>query len=147
MKVMATKFLISAVIQRKHFHSSSAKLISHNFMESSVCLYEDLIAKWLFYRNRKCSVLKHGKSCLTVTSQFSFDGIWILSEFAAVDILILWLMSCLTFLCQIYPGSVELMQVIEDFIHIIGMGMMDFQNSYLMTGNVGKKQKFLLSNL
>ncbi|KAJ7409908.1 adhesion G protein-coupled receptor B3-like protein [Willisornis vidua] len=39
---------------------------------------------------------------------------------------------------QIYPGSVELMQVIEDFIHIVGMGMMDFQNSYLMTGNVGK---------
>ncbi|GAB0186058.1 mitochondrial enolase superfamily member 1 [Grus japonensis] len=36
----------------------------------------------------------------------------------------------------IYPGSVELMQVIEDFIHIVGMGMMDFQNSYLMTGNV-----------
>ncbi|XP_009069274.1 PREDICTED: brain-specific angiogenesis inhibitor 3-like, partial [Acanthisitta chloris] len=36
---------------------------------------------------------------------------------------------------QIYPGSVELMQVIEDFIHIVGMGMMDFQNSYLMTGN------------
>jgi len=34
---------------------------------------------------------------------------------------------------------VELMQVIEDFIHIVGMGMMDFQNSYLMTGNVGKK--------
>ncbi|KAL4837724.1 hypothetical protein H8958_009464 [Nasalis larvatus] len=37
---------------------------------------------------------------------------------------------------QIYPGSIELMQVIEDFIHIVGMGMMDFQNSYLMTGNV-----------
>ncbi|XP_069462301.1 adhesion G protein-coupled receptor B3 isoform X5 [Ambystoma mexicanum] len=37
---------------------------------------------------------------------------------------------------QIYPGSVELMQVIEDFIHIVGMGMMDFHNSYLTTGNV-----------
>ncbi|XP_063299041.1 adhesion G protein-coupled receptor B3 isoform X4 [Pelobates fuscus] len=37
---------------------------------------------------------------------------------------------------QIYPGSVELMQVIEDYIHIVGMGMMDFQNSYLTTGNV-----------
>ncbi|CAD7678006.1 unnamed protein product [Nyctereutes procyonoides] len=37
---------------------------------------------------------------------------------------------------QIYPGSIELMQVIEDFIHIVGIGMMDFQNSYLMTGNV-----------
>ncbi|XP_013921168.1 PREDICTED: brain-specific angiogenesis inhibitor 3-like [Thamnophis sirtalis] len=37
---------------------------------------------------------------------------------------------------QIYHGSIELMQVIEDFIHIVGMGMMDFQNSYLMTGNV-----------
>uniref|UniRef100_A0A803SN40 Adhesion G protein-coupled receptor B3 n=1 Tax=Anolis carolinensis TaxID=28377 RepID=A0A803SN40_ANOCA len=33
-------------------------------------------------------------------------------------------------------SSIELMQVIEDFIHIVGMGMMDFQNSYLMTGNV-----------
>jgi hypothetical protein len=32
--------------------------------------------------------------------------------------------------------------VIEDFIHIVGMGMMDFQNSYLMTGNVGKKWDF-----
>ncbi|XP_048210651.1 adhesion G protein-coupled receptor B3-like [Perognathus longimembris pacificus] len=37
---------------------------------------------------------------------------------------------------QIYPGSIELMQVIEDFIHVVGVGMMDFQNSYLMTGNV-----------
>eukprot|EP00062_Callorhinchus_milii_P018434 gi/632971913/ref/XP_007902402.1/ PREDICTED: brain-specific angiogenesis inhibitor 3-like [Callorhinchus milii] len=37
---------------------------------------------------------------------------------------------------QIYPGSVELMEVIEDFIHVVGMGMMDFHNSYLMTGNL-----------
>nr|XP_006003090.1 PREDICTED: adhesion G protein-coupled receptor B3 [Latimeria chalumnae] len=37
---------------------------------------------------------------------------------------------------QIYPGSVDLMQVIEDFIYIVGMGMMDFHNSYLMTGNL-----------
>ncbi|XP_072106603.1 adhesion G protein-coupled receptor B3 isoform X2 [Mobula birostris] len=37
---------------------------------------------------------------------------------------------------QVYPGSVELMQVIEDFIHVVGMGMMDFHNSYLMTGNL-----------
>ncbi|XP_069091827.1 adhesion G protein-coupled receptor B3 isoform X3 [Pleurodeles waltl] len=37
---------------------------------------------------------------------------------------------------QIHPGSVELMQVIEDFIHIVGQGMMDFHNSYLTTGNV-----------
>ncbi|XP_066552866.1 adhesion G protein-coupled receptor B3 isoform X3 [Amia ocellicauda] len=37
---------------------------------------------------------------------------------------------------QIYPGSVELMQVIEDFIHIVGLGMKDFHNSYLMTGNL-----------
>ena len=37
---------------------------------------------------------------------------------------------------KIYLGSIVLMQVIEDFIHIVGMGMMDFQNSYLMTGNV-----------
>lgn len=58
-------------------------------MGSSVCLYEDLIAKWLFYSDRKCSVLKHGKSCLTVRSQFSFDGLWILAEFAAIDISIL----------------------------------------------------------
>jgi len=32
------------------------------------------------------------------------------------------------------------MQVIEDFIHIVGMGMMDFQNSYLMTGNVERER-------
>ncbi|XP_043919805.1 adhesion G protein-coupled receptor B3 [Protopterus annectens] len=37
---------------------------------------------------------------------------------------------------QIYPGSLELMQVIEDFVHIVGQGMMDFQNSYLMGGNL-----------
>ncbi|XP_064172797.1 adhesion G protein-coupled receptor B3 isoform X6 [Anguilla rostrata] len=37
---------------------------------------------------------------------------------------------------KIYPGSVELMQVIEDFIHIVGLGMKDFHNSYLMTGNL-----------
>lgn len=39
------------------------------------------------------------------------------------------------------------MQVIEDFIHIVGMGMMDFQNSYLTTGNVGKNQLLTLSLL
>lgn len=27
---------------------------------------------------------------------------------------------------QIYLGLIELMQVIEDFIYIVGMGMMDF---------------------
>ncbi|MGH0173268.1 UNVERIFIED_CONTAM: hypothetical protein FKN15_065115 [Acipenser sinensis] len=37
---------------------------------------------------------------------------------------------------QIYPGSVELMMVTEDFIHIVGLGMKDFHNSYLMTGNL-----------
>ncbi|XP_041044697.1 adhesion G protein-coupled receptor B3 [Carcharodon carcharias] len=37
---------------------------------------------------------------------------------------------------KVYPGSVELMQIIEDFIHVVGMGMMDFHNSYLMTGNL-----------
>ncbi|XP_078069721.1 adhesion G protein-coupled receptor B3 [Mustelus asterias] len=37
---------------------------------------------------------------------------------------------------QVHPGSVELMQIIEDFIHVVGMGMMDFHNSYLMTGNL-----------
>ena len=44
-------------------------------------------------------------------------------------------LSCL----QIYPGAVELMQVIEEFIHIVGLGMKDFHNAYLMTGNLGKK--------
>ncbi|XP_026046218.1 adhesion G protein-coupled receptor B3 isoform X9 [Astatotilapia calliptera] len=37
---------------------------------------------------------------------------------------------------KIYPGAVELMQVIEDFIHIVGLGMKDFHNAYLMTGNL-----------
>uniref|UniRef100_A0A665X818 AGRL2-4 GAIN subdomain A domain-containing protein n=1 Tax=Echeneis naucrates TaxID=173247 RepID=A0A665X818_ECHNA len=37
---------------------------------------------------------------------------------------------------KIYPGSVELMQVIEEFIHIVGLGMKDFHNAYLMTGNL-----------
>ncbi|XP_051775086.1 adhesion G protein-coupled receptor B3 isoform X2 [Erpetoichthys calabaricus] len=37
---------------------------------------------------------------------------------------------------QIYPGAVELMLIIEDFIHIVGLGMKDFHNSYLMTGNL-----------
>ncbi|MGH0157358.1 UNVERIFIED_CONTAM: hypothetical protein FKN15_033564 [Acipenser sinensis] len=39
-------------------------------------------------------------------------------------------------LAMIYPGSVELMMVTEDFIHIVGLGMKDFHNSYLMTGNL-----------
>lgn len=39
---------------------------------------------------------------------------------------------------QIYPGAVELMQVTEEFIHIVGLGMKDFHNAYLMTGNLGK---------
>lgn len=43
-------------------------------------------------------------------------------------------------LFQIYPGAVELMQVIEEFIHIVGLGMKDFHNAYLMTGNLGKNQ-------
>lgn len=44
------------------------------------------------------------------------------------------------YLVQIYPGAVELMQVIEEFIHIVGLGMKDFHNAYLMTGNLGKNQ-------
>ncbi|CAG09440.1 unnamed protein product [Tetraodon nigroviridis] len=40
------------------------------------------------------------------------------------------------YLPQIYPGAVELMQVIEEFIHIVGLGMKDFHNAYLMTGNL-----------
>lgn len=43
-------------------------------------------------------------------------------------------------LVQIYPGAVELMQVIEDFIHIVGLGMKDFHNAYLMTGNLGENR-------
>ncbi|KAI3362661.1 hypothetical protein L3Q82_001735 [Scortum barcoo] len=39
-------------------------------------------------------------------------------------------------LLKIYPGAVELMQVIEEFIHIVGLGMKDFHNAYLMTGNL-----------
>uniref|UniRef100_A0A8C2DNX9 Adhesion G protein-coupled receptor B3 n=1 Tax=Cyprinus carpio TaxID=7962 RepID=A0A8C2DNX9_CYPCA len=37
---------------------------------------------------------------------------------------------------QIYPGSVELMQVSEEFIHIVGLGMKDFHNAYMTTGNL-----------
>nr|XP_057914069.1 adhesion G protein-coupled receptor B3 isoform X1 [Doryrhamphus excisus] len=37
---------------------------------------------------------------------------------------------------KMYPGAVELMQVIEEFIHIVGLGMKDFHNAYLMTGNL-----------
>lgn len=48
--------------------------------------------------------------------------------------------SHLFYLVQIYPGAVELMQVIEEFIHIVGLGMKDFHNSYLTTGNLGKIQ-------
>ncbi|KTF86146.1 hypothetical protein cypCar_00025225, partial [Cyprinus carpio] len=46
------------------------------------------------------------------------------------------LLSLMILFSQIYPGSVELMQVIEEFIHIVGLGMKDFHNSYLMTGNL-----------
>uniref|UniRef100_A0AAQ4QJ50 Adhesion G protein-coupled receptor B3 n=1 Tax=Gasterosteus aculeatus aculeatus TaxID=481459 RepID=A0AAQ4QJ50_GASAC len=37
---------------------------------------------------------------------------------------------------KVTSGSVELMQVIEEFIHIVGLGMKDFHNAYLMTGNL-----------
>ena len=56
-------------------HSSSAKLISCSVVGSSVCSHEDLMTKWLFYSDRNCLVLKHGKSSLTVKSHISFDGI------------------------------------------------------------------------
>lgn len=46
--------------------------------------------------------------------------------------------SCPSFHVQIYPAAVELMQVIEEFIHIVGLGMKDFHNAYLMTGNLGE---------
>lgn len=55
------------------------------------------------------------------------------------------LSPCLYYLVQIYPGAVELMQVIEDFIHIVGLGMKDFHNAYLMTGNLGKNRPTLPS--
>lgn len=56
--------------------------------------------------------------------------------------------SCLFFNhVQIYPGAVELMQVIEEFIHIVGLGMKDFHNAYLMTGNLGKNEFILTSYL
>lgn len=51
--------------------------------------------------------------------------------------------SHLLYPVQIYPGAVELMQVIEEFIHIVGLGMKDFHNAYLMTGNLGKDQRLL----
>lgn len=38
------------------------------------------------------------------------------------------------------------MQVIEEFIHIVGLGMKDFHNAYLMTGNLGKNQPTALSS-
>lgn len=49
------------------------------------------------------------------------------------------------FFSQIYPGAVELMQVIEEFIHIVGLGMKDFHNAYLMTGNLGENQTVYLA--
>ena len=39
------------------------------------------------------------------------------------------------------------MQVIEEFIHIVGLGMKDFHNAYLMTGNLGKKLYYCYSLL
>jgi hypothetical protein len=41
---------------------------------------------------------------------------------------------------------VELMQVIEEFIHIVGLGMKDFHNAYLMTGNLGKNHRQIYSH-
>lgn len=38
------------------------------------------------------------------------------------------------------------MQVIEEFIHIVGLGMKDFHNAYLMTGNLGKDQPTVASS-
>uniref|UniRef100_A0A669C524 Adhesion G protein-coupled receptor B3 n=1 Tax=Oreochromis niloticus TaxID=8128 RepID=A0A669C524_ORENI len=58
------------------------------------------------------------------------------SDDVQVKLFKLKLSPCLYYLVQIYPGAVELMQVIEDFIHIVGLGMKDFHNAYLMTGNL-----------
>lgn len=81
MKVMASKNFFGKYSELEQtFHSSSAKLISCSFMGSSVCSHEDLMTKWLFYSDRKCWVLKHGKSSLTVVSHFiwwNLDFIWI----------------------------------------------------------------------
>lgn len=97
-----------------------------------------------FSRNRPAT------KCAGTAGGYSSDAdvIWMVQiglQLITGELFKLKLSPCLYYLVQIYPGAVELMQVIEDFIHIVGLGMKDFHNAYLMTGNLGKNRPTLPS--
>lgn len=40
---------------------------------------------------------------------------------------------------QVSPGSVHLMKVVEDFIHLVGDALKAFQSSLIVTDNLGER--------
>lgn len=50
-----------------------------------------------------------------------------------------WLRSC-SRLPQVSPGSVHLMKVVEDFIHLVGNALKAFQSSLIVTDNLGERR-------
>lgn len=41
---------------------------------------------------------------------------------------------------QVSPGSVHLMKVVEDFIHLVGDALKAFQSSLIVTDNLGERR-------
>lgn len=41
---------------------------------------------------------------------------------------------------QVSPGSVHLMKVVEDFIHLVGNALKAFQSSLIVTDNLGERR-------
>lgn len=41
---------------------------------------------------------------------------------------------------QVSPGSVHLMKVVEDFIHLVGDALKAFQSSLIVTDNLGEQR-------
>lgn len=42
---------------------------------------------------------------------------------------------------QVSPGSVHLLRVVEDFIHLVGDALKAFQSSLIVTDNLGTKRQ------
>lgn len=47
---------------------------------------------------------------------------------------------CWSRLAQVSPGSVHLMKVVEDFIHLVGNALKAFQSSLIVTDNLGERR-------
>jgi angiogenesis inhibitor 2 len=63
-----------------------------------------------------------------------------------------WVFPFMTLLClgplhldtlcpQVSPGSVHLLRVVEDFIHLVGDALKAFQSSLIVTDNLGTRRQ------